>query len=349
MLPVWRGDFGVDLFFVLSGFLIAGILLDEQAERGRIALGTFYARRLLRLWPALLVVALLELFTDDPNRSHVWANVIYVNNFVPVGLVALGWTWSLAIEEQFYLVGPWVIRGVKPFGTRGRVTAIAAIVAGLIGVAAWVVVTNDLHASDAEIVGGPDMARWGFAFDVFYDKPWMRAGALLSGVVGAVLYREPAVMQALGRGGVRTGIGVFFAVLWMGIATHWPIFLGTSRLVEVAYLSSFRTVFAAGAAFVLLVTLSEHPLGRILTRPLSSRVLYPISQIAYSAYLVNPMVCMFLGKLLKPYVAHGEPPMPIFVPLDVAVTFGCAALLHVFVERPGMELRPRARAEKAAQ
>jgi peptidoglycan/LPS O-acetylase OafA/YrhL len=111
--------------------------------------------------------------------------------------------------------------------------------------------------------------------------------------------------------------------------------------VEVLYLSTFRTMFGVGAGFVILVTLSKHPTGQAIARPLSSRALYPFSQLAYSAYLVNPMVVIASGKVLAPLVAHGEQPMPIYLPCTVVGTFGCAFLLHVLVERPGMELRPR--------
>jgi peptidoglycan/LPS O-acetylase OafA/YrhL len=115
------GGAGVTLFFVLSGFLITSLLLAEKARYGRVDLRAFYVRRALRLFPALaaalIVVALLAVTGLMPQDARagvdyriVLAGVVcYVANWVavagqPIGM--LGHTWSLAVEEQFYILWP---------------------------------------------------------------------------------------------------------------------------------------------------------------------------------------------------------------------------------------------------
>jgi peptidoglycan/LPS O-acetylase OafA/YrhL len=117
------GWMGVDLFFVLSGFLITGILLD--AKQSGAYFKNFYARRCLRIWPlyySLLIFMLVILPHARPSEAHMifersspwWAYPFFVQNFlVPIPAEAagpLGVTWSLAIEEQFYLIWPWFVR-----------------------------------------------------------------------------------------------------------------------------------------------------------------------------------------------------------------------------------------------
>ena len=176
------GPFGVDLFFVLSGFLITGILLD--AREGRRYFRNFYARRALRLFPVyylyLLVVAFaLPIFhraihTSMPDYSGPWWwYVLYFCNWKPNwgwGDPWLGHIWSLAVEEQFYLVWPTVV-----------------LLAG----------RKRLWPICLAIIAGATTLRFEWAFD---GVPWnqiyrltiTRADTMAWGALGALALRSPA-------------------------------------------------------------------------------------------------------------------------------------------------------------
>lgn len=148
----WQGRFpggwvGVDLFFVLSGYLITSILTREYDSSGRISFGKFYRRRVLRLYPALVVCVLLGgLITaaglcDSEMRSYFKPAVLaltYLTGIIPLapssggpGDVLLHQTWSLAVEEQFYLIWPLVLALVVLKRTpRGRLIVSLGFMAG---------------------------------------------------------------------------------------------------------------------------------------------------------------------------------------------------------------------------
>jgi len=116
---IWNADKSVDIFFVISGFLITSLLLRQIDRDGRIHFGNFYLRRFLRLspayWAVIALYACMGFSTTDMdaraqlNLENLWANLLYVNNFVPYQEQAMNWTWTLAIEEQFYLIYPLVL------------------------------------------------------------------------------------------------------------------------------------------------------------------------------------------------------------------------------------------------
>jgi peptidoglycan/LPS O-acetylase OafA/YrhL len=128
---------GVKVFFVISGFLITRLMLQERAKNGRVSLKLFYARRALRLFPAsytfiacVCLLSLAGIFYLRP--TDIWHAITYTVNFLPNRGKQIGHLWSLSVEEQFYLIWPltfvllgrrragWVLVGVILFGPFAR-------------------------------------------------------------------------------------------------------------------------------------------------------------------------------------------------------------------------------------
>lgn len=111
-----NGGFGVDLFFVLSGYLITKILLNarfsEEHPNNMQIIKAFYVRRSLRIFPVYFLIVFISYFFDSLVREKLWCFLTYTSNFLFFELRhwgSIGHTWSLAIEEQFYLIWPWLI------------------------------------------------------------------------------------------------------------------------------------------------------------------------------------------------------------------------------------------------
>ena len=157
MPSVPGGYIGVEVFFVLSGFLITSILRDEVARTSSIRIGGFYWRRALRLWPPLLLMlaawaAFMPIFRPglDTLRNGSIA-ALYLSDYVlAFGTLNghLGHTWSLAVEEHFYLLWPFVVLATRRLG-RWQVTAIFG--AAFVLASAWrmhdLLAVGDYHST----------------------------------------------------------------------------------------------------------------------------------------------------------------------------------------------------------
>ena len=219
---VSNGALGVDLFFVISGFLIGSILFGEFKKSGGILFSRFYVRRFLRLIPVYTVVMALGLYflhgiaglPKWGHAQHSWANILYINNFLPIAKQYMGWCWSLAIEEKFYLIFPAFILLFMGFG-KGRLR----ILVGLMGLSVAIRFTL-IHATGLvpPFRITPDAPHFNEFFDTIYDKPWMRFGGLLAGATGAYLntFFEPQVRRFFSRTRLVTAI----AIVCLAAMTH---------------------------------------------------------------------------------------------------------------------------------
>ena len=336
------GDLGVDVFFTISGFLIASLLLQELAATGNLAVGRFYGRRALRLMPAYLAVLALYCKLGFPRCATAWANVLYVNNFLPMSRQCMAWSWSLAVEEQFYLVCPLLLLFLYGRPPRARLPLLVVSIAAATVGSFWVVLTRGiaLPVPVSEVLYSERARQY---FDVLYDKTQVRCGALLIGVLAAFLRQHTGFVRALPRHPRLVAAGLVGATLLLAAICLYPardpMLTGAPRWLQVVYLAGFRYTVAAGVAYVLLLSLGEHPAGKVLGRLLSHRAFFPIAQLSYAAYLLHPIVIIGMYALVPPPESLSNYALVGYTAAALLATLLCAAALYFVLERPLINLR----------
>jgi peptidoglycan/LPS O-acetylase OafA/YrhL len=340
----WAGNLGVDVFFVISGYLIGGMLMREREESGGISLRRFYLRRAMRLLPAYGVAIALNLALGAPNAERAWANALFVNNFVPFTRQFMAHTWSLAIEEQFYAVFPVLLLGLYAARPALRTALLAASV---VAFALLAVALVQLHGLELSLIRPSAVEFWRY-MDLFYVKPYARFGALFIGVLVARLERERSSLVLLERRPVAASLLALVAVATLAfVAFVFPEGRrpdGAKRIAGSFALALDGYAFAAATGYLLLLSRARCWLGRAVARALGARALRPIAQLSYAAYLVHPLCIAPLYARLgfdtsAPGLSYAR-----LVGSALAVSFLAALLLFLFVELPVMRLRPPARA-----
>ncbi|WP_261556676.1 acyltransferase family protein [Frankia tisae] len=330
------GYLGVDLFLVLSGFLITGLLLAEHDRTGRISLRAFWGRRAFRLLPAFYVFAvvgipLVLLLKDHSDQvQFLWnglASVFYVANIQrtfnpPGGDSWFGHTWTLSMEEQFYLLWPLalvVICGRSRLRRRLPTLLISAILL----VVSW---------REILIVDGQENLR-------IYFGPDGRVDSLMVGCLLGVWRHQAVAPPALGwsvrgprqaeilRDVARLGPAALMALV--ALFVFGPDLHGRPNWL--AY--GGYTAVAAIAAVAVLAADQQRPTW--LARFLGTRVMTWIGRISYSFYLWHfPVTGTALDKLM-PRV--GRVPA---AGVALVISMGLASASYYLVERPVQRRRP---------
>jgi peptidoglycan/LPS O-acetylase OafA/YrhL len=351
---VVNGGMAVDVFFVISGYLMGSILFREVKKTGDLRVARFYVRRFLRLIPVYVVAMILghwfmhhlRGYPRGANFANGWANFFYVNNFLPMGKQYMAWCWSLAIEEQFYLLLPVCILLFMGPG-KGRVRILVCLMA--LSVATRFTIDHYCGIVPPMRLdpSSPEFAHW---FDVDYDKPWMRFGGLLAGITGAYLscYFPTQLKGFFARTGLITAISLLSLVICAHIAmtsSGSGFFNQIPLLARELWWAVFRDVFSLATIFLILAAIhTPRLLGGWPRRFLSWDGFYPIAQLSYTIYLGHAMLFLWLF----PRCAHlftgrlgAWGAMAVGCAFGLVATVVMALSLHLMIERPCMRLRSR--------
>jgi len=370
----FRSDLAVDAFFVISGFLIGSILFKEYQKNLSLSFKGFYLKRFFRLMPVYFVSIFLGILfyslvkSGNPDVAdkielmlgNFWTNILYINNFIPVQEQFMSWCWSLAIEEQFYLLVPLFIVGLFRW-TKQKVWFFVFLFFLSCVIRFYVVYHYNLVGTN--FWGKTDTESWRNTFSLLYDNLYTRYGSLLAGVLGSYfyVYYLDRVKIFFGRGSFSRvlyfiSLFVFFCIYFKVDLVYFSELTKTGLHVTATNLSFYekiyfslivscsRNLFALSVMYIILYVLfSPKGRGSLLAKSLSSRFLFPIAQLSYSAYLIHPFIIIPVSRYLTPYFfAYLDNIYYVFVlnsVIALVLIYLLSLVLHVFVEKPFMEMR----------
>ena len=301
---IWNADKAVDLFFVISGFLISVILFKELDKSSDIKLKRFYFRRYLRLTPLYAVIVFLYWLSGAKNSEWVWTNILYINNFLPVDKMALQWTWTLAVEEQFYLLLPVLLIGVYKSVGKPFVKIFLGLLAlsFLIRVGVLYYYEELWNASYRELLIDEVVAP--IFYPKLYDNLITRYGPFVCGVLAAYGYcfHQQQIMNWLKAARFRIlGLNLL-ALATVAFFTFFPILHSQFEASSAAlkfYVVFHRTLFSAGIAWFMLAVFMNLNHFTWLAKFFSLKIWQPFSQLTYSMYLIHFIVVLGLIKTVE--------------------------------------------------
>jgi peptidoglycan/LPS O-acetylase OafA/YrhL len=318
-IPGVHGGFlGVDVFFVVSGFVITNVLLRERASRGTTSIPGFYARRIRRILPAATVVLIATVFatyhwlsfiSGGANADDAKYVAAFIGNFHFASLGTQYFTatqppstlqqfWSLAVEEQFYLVWPVLFLLLtlpwRTFSVVARlICALSLIIAASL---TWCII--ETRQNEVWAFFSPLTRAWELAL-----------GALLAVIGPHLRGRSPRLGLVI----ASVGLGAVLVCTWIYTsATSWP---GTAAIIPVL---GTGMIIAGGSLR------GADRIGRILRfQPLQW-----LGNISYSLYLVHwPVIAIATQYAIAPLPLHSEIEL-------VAVSVALSAILYYAIENP---------------
>ena len=320
-LPYSGGGFiGVDIFFVLSGFLITHLLIREYTKNGKVSFYKFFARRALRLAPAILLLITVlycysVIFLNDAEIKHnlneIFYTLLYLSNWARaldlLPMDYLGHTWSLSIEEQFYIFWPLsFLLLYRIFQSQKKILIVIACLICITWI--WRVGLVYNGESPARLYNGTDTRADALLMGCLlaFSLPWIRR-----------LYEKNALFRILQNSGAYIAIIFFLSLLPI---LHWK----NANL----YIWYYPVIELMSATLIISIYLNK---SKYLNYLFANRILSWLGVISYGLYLWHYPVYRLLED-------SGMQPVQVGL-YGIPISLAIAAFSYYLIERPTLRLK----------
>lgn len=315
-IPISVLGTAIDLFFVLSGYLITTILLDHPPSGGFLV--AFYARRALRIWPiyylSLLLLVAANSWTPAPASLESLPQYLtftqltgyYWSSTPPPSIPAFGHTWSLAVEEQFYMIWPMLLLllGRRNMAATAMAVVGVAFTMRMLGFSNWILGTN---------------------------CDGLALGALLAIVLRG---RSPTECRRLFAGRLAL-LGLVAATYWAGGVAILAMLPASQQTAIAPFLAASRALALNLVYFALVGLVVIHAGDRRLAALRDHRLVY-LGEISYGVYLYHYIIFILCGDYAS---RHGFEAGIGFDAMRVGASLVVAAVSYRFIERPALKLK----------
>ncbi|MDQ2994675.1 MAG: acyltransferase [Pseudomonadota bacterium] len=339
----------LDTFFLISGLVIGHALIKEYKMTGNVNLSRFFIRRFARIYPLYIFVLVLVMPFRNHNLHSIWSNILQVNNLLPAHEQYLIWTWSLAVDCQFYIIFA-VILWFLAKHIIGKKTCCALAIGFFLlpFIITPIQLTAHHYSHFSENAYLMSSKEFWLYFDIGFDKFYVRSSPILFGVITAYLfaYQQPKIDACLHRfkksqinAIALTLLGCLFFVIandpiWFTNQTPPAWQTGTYWVIVLQ-----RVLFSI--TFSLLLILAHTPKGIVissLVTALKSALLRPFGRLSYTTYLIHPIVIV-PGYLIY-FATHQSVSATDYIVVGlllVMLTYLLAVPIYLFLEQPAMD------------
>lgn len=307
-----NGGFGVDVFFLISGFLITYLMLVEKKMTGKINLGKFYLRRTFRIWPLyyfLVAIAPLLIKWMHKTPPDYWYTILFWNNFHAIHTEQWAFPfahfWSICIEEHFYIVWPLLV-AFFPYKRLPQVFFTVIIIS---------IASRGFFAINGD----------GYYYQ--YLHTFSRMDMLAWGALGAWYHFEKPIVLNVSR---WSRILVYLLFIAMYSYEHYNIY-------DTVFLACFRKYFYCGIAAFAMANYLFNPDAFFNFK--KKNILHYLGKVSYGIYMYSNILLIIIIE--KVMLRFGYTNMYLFFFLNIVVTLVVAAISYETLEKFFLKLKTR--------